>query len=96
MNISEANRLLGGPHGSEEQIRAAFTKAVRGAHPDTAEGYDGTGVEIAQLQAARDTLLAGLNQGQEIPCKMCGGSGRVGTGFGSTCTACRGEGITIG
>lgn len=91
MSTAEANRLLGGPHSSEDAITAAFRHAARAGATGVGAGY-----EIGQLQEARDVLVNGLNQGQEIACKMCGGSGRVGVGFGTKCTACKGEGIVNG
>lgn len=96
MSLAEANGLLNGPHSSEEAIRAAYKRIVRASHPDTADltqlnAHNQTAT-IGKLQAARDVLLSYLNQGAETPCKLCGGSGRVGTGFGAPCAACHGTG----
>lgn len=104
MSLAEANSLLGGPHSTEEVIRAAYKQAVRNLHPDTAPEVPlGTSLEagtvsvtIAKLKTARDVLLAGLNQGQEITCKLCGGSGRVAGSFGTPCAVCKGKGIVNG
>lgn len=101
MNIDKANQLLGGPHPTEKTIKAAFARGVRALHPDTAKMRQMTEgrmihatYTIGELQEARDLLLANaFNQVQEIPCKMCGGSGRVvGNGFGAPCAACQGTG----
>jgi DnaJ-class molecular chaperone len=89
LTLAEANKLLGGPHSTQEAIRAAWRRAVKGDHPDLSTG---DGHSLIQLSEARDLLLTRLNQGQEIPCKLCGGSGRVQTGFGATCAACKGTG----
>lgn len=95
MSLAEANQLLAGPHSTEEAIRAGYAAALRAAHSDT--GGSGDGALIARVKTARDVLLAYLNQGQEITCKLCGGSGRViGTGFGAPCPACQGQGIVNG
>lgn len=94
MSIAEANLILGGPHSSEEAIRSAYAKALREVHPDTAKDeISSAGAQIGRIKLARDILLDGLNQVQETPCKMCGGSGRVGVGFGVPCTACHGKGV---
>lgn len=102
MSDAEANRLLGGPHATPEAVKAAFAERVKALHPDTAKlRQPGTGeaaanraaYTISELKSAREVLLYGLlNQVQEIACKMCGGSGRVGTGFGAPCASCRGTG----
>lgn len=98
MALAEANQLLGGPHATEAAIKAAYAKMVRAIHPDTLDPLSGlpAGVTIGQLQTARDVLLAGLNQGQEITCKLCGGSGRVAGSFGTPCAVCKGKGIVNG
>lgn len=104
MSLAEANAILGGPHSTEEAITTAYRQAARSIHPDTApEVALGASLEagtaritISQLQEARRVLLAGLNQGQEITCKLCGGSGRVNVGFGAPCAACKGKGIVNG
>lgn len=95
MNLPDAMRLLGVAHPLfEDHIVAAYRAAVRDAHPDTRarQGMQDDGPTITDLQAARDLLLTHLNQGQEITCKLCGGSGRVQSGFGAACAACNGTG----
>jgi DnaJ-class molecular chaperone len=95
LTLTDAMRLLGVTHPLfEDHIVAAYRAAVRDAHPDTRtqQGAQDDGPTIAELQAARDLVLARLNQGQEITCKLCGGSGRVQAGFGAACAACNGTG----
>jgi DnaJ-class molecular chaperone len=93
MNLAQALKLLGGgPFDDEDAVRAAFRSAVRTAHPDTRQGAGAGQPTMDELKAARDLVLARLNQGQEITCKLCGGSGRVQSGFGAACAACNGTG----
>jgi len=97
MNVAQAQQILETRVGDDEPtIRAAYRRMLMIHHPDTGTGE----VLPAQLQAARDVLLKALaeplNQVQEIACKMCGGSGRVGTGFGAPCASCRGTGNANG
>jgi len=54
MGAAEARSILGvGPDASEAEIRAAHSRLIRIAHPDTG----GTTGLAAQLNAARDRLL---------------------------------------
>jgi len=56
MAASEARSILGvGPNATEAEIRAAHSRLIRIAHPDTG----GTTGLAAQLNAARDRLLKG-------------------------------------
>lgn len=88
MTRDEANRLLHRPAPSAAAIRAAFYKAVRAAHPDTG----GDGSSIAKLKEARDLLMRTAEPDDYFSCKLCGGRGRVGIGFGTPCPVCRGTG----
>jgi uncharacterized membrane protein (UPF0136 family) len=52
--VTEARQILGvGPDASREEIKAAYMRLIRMAHPDSG----GTAGLAAQLNAARDRLL---------------------------------------
>lgn len=85
-------------------VRRAFTIGVKLAHPDTAQEYanqqhaiKAVGEEVvmrsmAELKQARDLLINHL-EGRKPRCKMCGGSGKQRSRFGSSdCTSCKGTG----
>jgi hypothetical protein len=56
MSLAEARATLGiGPAATEAEIRAAYSRLIRVAHPDKG----GTAGLAAQLNAARDRLLKG-------------------------------------
>lgn len=56
MSLDEARSILGvGPEATRAEIRAAYTRLIRMAHPDAG----GTAGLAAQLNAARDRLLRG-------------------------------------
>jgi len=92
--VAEARRLLGVSEGATpEEIRAAFTRAVKDAHPDAG----GQGGDIQQLKWARNLLLErrlpNENTAAIHPCPMCNGRGSVALGFGyERCTTCNGTG----
>lgn len=60
----------------------------------------GTGTDMDLLKQARDRLMLAvekgaherINQLEESSCKACGGSGRIGVGFGRECPTCKGTG----
>lgn len=74
-----------------QTIRAAFARACRETHPDTAAA-ERAGITIGVLQHARDVLLdelAVINRA----CKLCGGVGKVRSTMGwRQCGACAGTG----
>jgi len=56
MSLAEARSILGvGPDATPAQVRAAYKRLIRMAHPDKG----GTSGLAAQLNAARDRLLEG-------------------------------------
>jgi curved DNA-binding protein CbpA len=56
MSADEARSILGlGPDATADDVRAAYTRLMRLAHPDKG----GTSGLAAQLNAARDRLLKG-------------------------------------
>lgn len=64
----------------------------------------GSDVDMDAMKQARDRLMLAvekgaherINQLEESACKMCGGSGRIGSGFGHDCPACKGTGVRNG
>lgn len=77
------------------RIRAAFARAVRDAHPDTANDSQDAAERIASLQEARDLLLSEHDSTlyHNRACKVCSGSGKVRARLGVTaCSACGGTG----
>ena len=56
LSLTEARSILGvGPQATKTEIRAAYSRLIRMAHPDKG----GTAGLAAQLNAARDRLLDG-------------------------------------
>lgn len=74
---------------SNDEIRAAFRTRVK---------ERGVGADITDLKDARDKSLLpdeldrDVNATPDKTCKLCGGTGRLGIGFGRTCNACQGTG----
>lgn len=62
--------------------------------------FTDAGFDMDLLKQARDRLMlaiekgahARINQLEESACKTCGGSGRIGVGFGHECPTCKGTG----
>lgn len=80
--------------GSEDELTAAFRTRVK------ALSYM-PGVDMDDVKKARDRLRQTLehspqavNHAEKTACKLCGGSGRIGTGFGQSCPSCKGTGQT--
>jgi hypothetical protein len=92
MNEARARELLGygGPLGDKPGVSAAFSKAVKAAHPDAG----GTGGDIGALKEAREYLLS-CNIATKKPCPICKGVGIVATQAfaGMQCQSCKGTGI---
>lgn len=98
MKHSEARRTLGLENAAcaltAEIVVEAWRKALLDVHPDTAPpaGLTGETRTVDQLTTAKKTLLDGL-AGDDLACKLCGGSGKVRAKFGvATCNQCRGTG----
>lgn len=73
-------------------IRGAWAKAVKLAHTDTGGDYGLAPSQITTLTKARDLLLDHLS-GSNRACKLCKGSGKVRSRFGTRdCIACKGTG----
>ena len=94
MTRDEATKLLGllpEETKSPQSVKAAYSRAVRQAHPDTCDPLQPvTTRNIKDIMKARDILLARI---AEKPCAQCGGRGRVpGRMGGQTCAACKGTG----
>lgn len=91
---STAAALLGvAANASPDDVRAAYRVAVKASHPDTAP-VSAIEPSIDELRRARDLLLEpapDVNEGDESICKSCGGTGRIGVGFGTPCPVCRGN-----
>jgi hypothetical protein len=62
---------------SADDVQRAFRARVRDAHPDAGGDAGGAPERIAELRAARDTLLRWLEQAPKAGCRECGGSGYV-------------------
>lgn len=60
-----------------------------------------TGFDMDLLKQARDRLMLAIEKGaherinqlENSSCKSCGGSGRIGIGFGRECPICNGTGV---
>lgn len=58
------------------------------------------GFDMDLLKQARDRLMLAIDKGaherinqlNDSSCKICGGSGRIGVGFGRECPTCKGTG----
>jgi 2-oxo-4-hydroxy-4-carboxy--5-ureidoimidazoline (OHCU) decarboxylase len=60
-----------------DDVQRAFRARLREAHPDAGGDAAVAPKEIAELRAARDTLLRWLEQAPKADCKECGGTGYV-------------------
>jgi hypothetical protein len=63
--------------GEADDVQRAFRARLREAHPDAGGDAAVAPKEIAELRAARDTLLRWLEQAPKADCKECGGTGYV-------------------
>jgi hypothetical protein len=75
-------------------VKAAWAQCVKAVHPDAimVAVDDNAASRLENLTKARDLLLAAL-RGEELACKLCGGSGKVRATLGARdCTACNGTG----
>jgi len=91
-----ATQLLGlsVENPTSAQIRAAFAKQAKLAHPDTYDDPAILRVSIRDLQMARDVLLECVAT-QNSTCTMCRGVGKVRGKVGwCRCDACGGKGDT--
>ena len=91
LSMEEAKRI--GP----EMVRSKAAGLFALAHPDSNGGEAADPDALARIKLARDTLVrhlqAGLD-GDETPCDVCGGKGRVrGDGWKQhDCPKCKGTG----
>lgn len=82
MNREQAAAILGcSPRSPAPVVKAAFSEAVKAAHPDggmlPSGGAREAGFAIARLKEARDFMLADA----PTACPRCYGSGWVAVGF---------------
>lgn len=98
MIFTEARRVLG-LHATaelkENDIRIAFARCVRLAHPDVGGGKSGETENMARYTTAKDTLLrlVGEQDLNDGTCMACKGTGSVrGTLFNVVCKSCKGSG----
>ncbi len=77
------------------EVRAAFAKALRAAHPDTAEAgkypvsSEYAADTIATIRAARDMLMEWVTGRPNPNCSLCKGTGHYRTAFSSRpCPRC--------
>lgn len=79
---------------SEEELAGAWRELVKAKAGQP-------GVDMDDLKKTRDRLRETLRRGvtpenvnqlTDSACKLCGGSGRLKTGFGAVCPACNGTG----
>lgn len=90
MLAEEALRALGMKTClSEDELRAAYTDAVKRSHPD--QGGDG---DVAKLKRAKDFLMKRFTASTLPVCEPCKGKGVIKglSKFGTTCKACQGTG----
>lgn len=95
MTLDEALRALGvtSPF-TDADVRAAFSRALRLAHPDIGGGAADAATNIARAQRAR-TLLMSIVAG-DAPCRTCKGAGSVRGSFAMrVCTDCNGSGKDV-
>lgn len=79
---------------TEEELAAAWTATVKRLH--------GTGADMDRVKQARNRLRLiverdtahRVNPNRDSTCLSCGGSGRIGIGFGRECPSCKGTGQT--
>lgn len=91
---SEALRILGlKDDHSEQQLRDAYSAAVKSNHSDT--GGDGT--QVAKLKKAKDFLMQRFATVQLDDCDNCKGLGVIKglSKFGTTCKTCQGTGRNL-
>lgn len=90
---SEALAILGlDKRPTEVGLRMAYAKALLAIHPDTAAREENP-LLVKKIMDARDFLKA-LTKHGSLACRMCGGRGTVGAGFGGAriCGQCAGTG----
>lgn len=63
--------------GVAEDVQRLFRAGVRAAHPDAGGDAAAAPEKLAELRAARDTLLRWLEQAPKADCRECGGTGYV-------------------
>ncbi len=97
MSVDEARRLLNLPPASDgmvtpQQVRTAFRRAVRSAHPDTGGNELEASDLVTRLGDARQLLLDAVDN----TCPQCRGAGHVKTGgrfqMSKVCMYCDGSG----
>lgn len=100
MTFDEACRVLGVRLKglTENEVRLAFSSAVKLAHPDVGGGYGGTAQNMQRLRDAKYLLLKLVEEkpySNTSRCEACKGKGTVaGTSrFGAMCKACGGRGV---
>lgn len=99
MTFTEARRFLG-LHATavlgENDIRKAYSAAVRLAHPDIGGGHGNEASNVGRLKEAKDLLLKIVADREEIfgtKCLQCKGTGQVrGTFATAVCRSCKGSG----
>lgn len=74
---------------SPEVLMAAWREAVKRGAPD----MDALKQTRERVRTAMQRINpAPVNQALDSACAMCGGSGRIGDGFGRVCPSCKGTG----
>jgi aspartate/methionine/tyrosine aminotransferase len=76
----QAARMLGVMYlanATPGQVRNQFRLKLQEAHPDAGGDAAAAPERIAELRAARDTLLRWLEQAPKADCRECGGTGYV-------------------
>lgn len=99
MTFEDAARVLGVKLNglTENEVRLAFARAVKLAHPDTGGKGNDESVNIDRAKKARDKLIAYVGDGEnpvDGSCKPCKGTGTIMglSRFGSQCPTCKGTG----